>query len=121
MHAAALPERHQPAPAITVDDQPAMPELLAGDVTVKSISGKHTCRAGSQTNSFTPAAWLPIVTNWLAHERAAEATNAQFYAVRRGGAIATDPYCYGSLGAVPPVESNSHQHDGTQRHRTALV
>jgi len=45
MLAAALTELRQPAPAITVGTQPAMAELLTGDTTVKSISGKYKYKA----------------------------------------------------------------------------
>ncbi len=45
MLATALTELRQPTPAITVDDQPALVELLAGDVTVKSIRGKYKYKA----------------------------------------------------------------------------
>ncbi|GEM_PF-2073214 len=45
MLAAALTELHQPTPAITVGDQPALAELLSGDVMVKSVSGKYKYKA----------------------------------------------------------------------------
>ncbi|NLF39333.1 hypothetical protein GX586_07800 [bacterium] len=64
----------------------------------------RVCAIAAETN--TPAAWMATATNWLAQERASEATNAHLYAVRRGGAIATDPYFYGTLGSVPPADSN---------------